>query len=183
MNPSTELRLEGPHLILRSMRPEDADDSYHRWMNDPEITRHLESRFTVHSVEDIRQFIINTSLDPRYVFLAICTRSDGRHIGNIKLGPIIQPHRYADIGLIIGEKDCWGHGYATEAVTLLAEHAFNHLKLHKLTAGCYSTNMASARAFEKAGFIIEARRVSQYWQDEAYVDCILMGKHNPSESL
>lgn len=165
------------------MNPSDADGPYQRWMNDPEITMHLESRFTFHGVEDIRAFIRATISDPQNLFLAICQKSDGRHIGNIKLGPISPAHRVGDIGLIIGEKDCWGKGYATEAITLLSAHAFESLNLHKLTAGCYSTNLGSARAFEKAGFHVEGRRVSHYWQHERYVDCILLARHNPAEAL
>ncbi len=178
-----ELRLEGTNLLLRTLRPADAEGPYHRWMNDSEITMHLESRFAAHSVEEIRNYIETTVSDPLHIFLAICQKSDGRHIGNIKLGPITHPHRYGDIGLIIGEKDCWGRGYATEAISMISDHAFGQLKLHKLTAGCYSTNMGSARAFEKAGFHIEGCRVSHYWQHDRYVDCILLARHNAAETI
>jgi [ribosomal protein S5]-alanine N-acetyltransferase len=179
MTSAADLSLTGEHLLLRPLTPEDADGSYHRWMNDPQITCHLESRFSSHSVEAIREYVSGIAADSRYLFLAICLRESGRHIGNIKLGPVVQPHNHGDIGIIIGEQDCWSKGYATEAVSLLVKHAFEVMGLHKLTAGCYSTNMGSARAFEKAGFAIEAVRPSHYWQNGIYVDAVLMGMVNP----
>ena len=45
---------------------------------------------------------------------------DGRHIGNIKIGPVHSYHRRARIGLLIGEKEFWNRGYATEAIKLAA---------------------------------------------------------------
>jgi [ribosomal protein S5]-alanine N-acetyltransferase len=183
MNSPAALQLEGPRIFLRPVTPKDASGPYHRWLNDPEITMHLESRFITHTVEAIRSYIESIVANPLNVFLAICLKENGGHIGNIKLGPVSQPHRTGDIGLIIGERECWGQGYATEAIIQIADHAFGTMGLHKLTAGCYSTNLGSARAFEKASFHIEGRRVSHYWQLGRYVDCILLARHNPAELL
>jgi len=174
--------LEGPRLCLRPMCLTDAEGPYLGWMNDPQVSRHLESRFNVHSRDDLRDFIRRTLEDFRYVFFAICLRESMRHVGNIKLGPIVQPHRLADIGLLIGEVDCWGKGFATEAIRLMSRYGFDQLGLHKLTAGCYSTNMASARAFEKAGFVIEAIRPSHFLQDGVFVDYVMLGLVNPVSS-
>jgi len=181
MNPAILPVLDGPRLRLRPMCLADAEGPYLRWMNDPQVTRHLESRFTAHSRDDLRGFIQSMVNDPRYVFLAICIRESDRHVGNIKLGPIVQPHRLADVGMIIGETDCWGLGFATEAVRLISQHAFEQLQLHKLTAGCYGTNLASARALQKAGFVIEAVRPSHFLQDGVFVDYVVLGQVNPRE--
>ena len=89
------------------------------------------------------------------IFLAIVLKDNKKHIGNIKIGPINWYHRLAEIGIMIGEKDCWGKGYAAEAISLLADFAFSKLNLHKLTAGCYEQNQGSLKAFQKAGFEVE----------------------------
>ena len=54
----------------------------------------------------------------------ICLVEDGRHIGNIKLGPIQWLHRRADLSLFIGDKSCWSLGYASEAIGLVRDWAF-----------------------------------------------------------
>ena len=144
--------LLSPRLLLRDIRDDDINANYYRWLNDPEISQYLETRFQPQSLPQIAAFVAarRGSLDEQ--LLAICLRSDGRHIGNIKLGPINWLHRRAEISLFIGEQDCWGQGLASEAIALLCRHAFVTLNLNKLMAGAYEGNIGSIRAFEKCGF-------------------------------
>lgn len=171
----SEAFIDGERLYLREVQLADAEGGYHRWMNDAEVTRYLESRFYPHSVESLKEFISGNQ-GPDNLLLAIVEKNGHRHIGNIKLGPINWLHRRGDIGILIGEKDCWGKGYATEAVQLLTDYAFDSLNLHKVTAGCYDLNEGSARAFEKAGFVREATRPGHYYHDGVYVNEILLGR-------
>ena len=172
----------GLRVFLRPMTEDDATDDYVAWMNDPDVNRYLESRFTTHTKDGLRAFIRQTVADPRCVFMAICLTDGGRHIGNIKLGPVSAEHGHGDIGLIIGARDCRGKGYATEAISLIVKHAFHTLGLHKLTAGCYAENAASRRAFEKLGFLVEGIRRSHYKCGERHVDAVLLGMTNPAHA-
>ena len=56
-----------------------------------------------------------------------------------------------DLGFWFG-RDHWGQGYATEAVTTVADYALNTLGAGRLKAGVFIENPASARVLEKAGF-------------------------------
>jgi len=47
------------------------------------------------------------------------------------------------------EKEQWGKGYATEAISLVVNYAFNNLNLHRVTAGCTELNLGSLKAFQK----------------------------------
>jgi RimJ/RimL family protein N-acetyltransferase len=171
--------LSGQRLYLREVRPEDVNENYYHWMNDPEVMHFLESRFFPNPAESLRQYVAGKQGDRNNIFLAIVLQENHRHIGNIKLGPIDWIHRLGEVGILIGEKDCWGHGYATEAIGLLAEYAFNRLNLHKVTAGCYGNNEGSTRAFEKAGFVREGVRKQHFFCDGARVDLILLGRVRP----
>jgi [ribosomal protein S5]-alanine N-acetyltransferase len=162
--------LSGQNIYLREITISDVPGAYYRWMNDPAITQFLESRFYPNTMDSLNEYVKNKQADSNNVFLAIVIKENHRHIGNIKLGPINWIHRFADIGIIIGEKDCWGKGYASEAISLVTKFAFNTLNLHKLTAGCYEMNQGSVKAFQKAGFYIEGGRKSQYYYQGAYID-------------
>ena len=177
-SPSFAPFLESERLYLRALTLEDVTDDYCRWMNDPEVTRNLESRFFPQSKESIRAFVQSIQGDRNNAFFAIVLKAGDRHIGNIKLGPINWLHGLGEIGLMIGEKETWGKGYATEAIRLVTGYAFQRLNLHKVTAGCYATNKGSARAFERAGFDVEGIRPNHLFCDGKYVDCILLGKIN-----
>jgi ribosomal-protein-alanine N-acetyltransferase len=168
--------IEGERICLREVGEPDVTDAYERWMNDPEVTRYLESRFSPHSKESIQDYVRRLAADRDNLLLAIVIRETGLHIGNLKLGPIDRNHRSADLGIMIGEKSSWGHGYATEAIALATEYAFEKLSLHKVTAGCYEVNEASRRAFAKAGFREEGLRKEQYLTDEGYVGGVVMGR-------
>ena len=172
--------LQGKHIYLRNVVPDDVNEAYCQWMNNPATNKFLESRFYTHSIESLREYIVNKQGDNLNAFFAIVLKDEDLHIGNIKLGPIDSNHHLADIGIMIGEKDCWGKGYATEAINLVVGYAFDTLGLHKVTAGCYAPNKGSIRAFEKAGFVQEGVRKAHCYFEGEYVDDILLGFVKPT---
>jgi RimJ/RimL family protein N-acetyltransferase len=179
--PSPPHVVEGEHLSLRGLTPDDASEAHAAWMNDPEINCYTESRFTRHTLESIRQYIETITSANTNLFLAIIAKEEG-HIGNIKLSNIDRHHGTAEVGIIIGDKRCWGRGYGCEAIDLLAEYAFTTLGLRKLTAGIYETNTGSIRAFEKAGFVVEGVMKEQYISDGKAIDAVRLGRLRPSSS-
>ena len=166
--------LLGPRLYLREVLATDVSENYCRWMNDPEVTRYLESRFHSQTLEDIRAYVLQMQQSSDTLFLAILLKEKDTQIGNIKLGPINPNHRFADIGILIGEKTHWGKGYATEAIRLLSQYAFEKLQIHRLTAGAYANNPGSWRAFEKAGFLREATEHKKWLCEGRHVDGICL---------
>lgn len=168
--------LRGARLTLRTLAATDAGGPYLGWMSNPTVLRYLEARHVPHDRATLQAFIEMSNADPSTLLLGITITADGRHIGNIKLGPIDAHHRRGDIGILIGDTAVWGRGYAAEAIGLLAAHAFSALRLHKLTAGFYASNTASVRAFEKAGFHVEARLREHWHRDGAREDGVLMAR-------
>lgn len=168
-----------PRLRLRSLATDDASDTYLSWMNDPGTNRYLESRFQRLEHDDLLRFIAGCNDATNSLLLAVTLRDGGRHIGNIKLGPIDAHHGFGDIGLVIGSPADWGVGYAREAIAALSDHAFARLQLHKLTAGCYASNLGSRRAFEACGFVVEGVRRSQYRCGDRWEDAVLLGRLAP----
>jgi [ribosomal protein S5]-alanine N-acetyltransferase len=165
-------------IFLREVRNEDVNDAYYRWMNDGEITKYLESRYYPNSLESLKEYVNNNKNNDLNVFFAIVLKENKYHIGNIKLGPINWIHRFADVGIIIGEKNYWGKGYGTEAIKLVADYAFYTLNLNKLNSGCYAVNRASIKAFEKAGFAQEGVKKKQYFFEGKYIDDVQLGLLN-----
>ena len=167
--------LEGKDIFLRPIISSDATNAYVGWLNDPEVNQYLESRFSTHSTESLRKYIEEIITNPNNHFFAIVRRDSEKHIGNIKIGPINRHHKFADVGIIIGDKNCWGKGFASEAIRLSANYAFNTLKLHKLTAGAYVNNIGSIRAFKNTGFYVEGTREKHYLYKGKYIDAVLLG--------
>lgn len=169
------LFIEGKNICLREIQISDVKKNYYNWMRDPEVNQYLESRFEKWSVRRLKNYVKETKINRDNFFWAIILKETGRHIGNIKLGPINRKHGFADLGIIIGEKPYWGKGFATEAITLVVDYAFGKLKLNKLTAGAYANNIGSIKAFKNAGFLTEGIRKRQYLYNKKYVDGVLLG--------
>jgi RimJ/RimL family protein N-acetyltransferase len=173
-----ELPVAGPDGLvdLFVLRPDDVTDAYVGWLNDGAVNQYLESRFASHTIETTRTFVADQLASPHNLFLGIRLRPTGRHVGNIKIGPINTLHRTAEIGILIGDRTAWGMGVATAAIRAVAEIAERSLALRKITAGCYASNVGSRRAFEKAGFAVEGVRPRQLLLNGEPEDMIVMGK-------
>jgi RimJ/RimL family protein N-acetyltransferase len=171
--------LKGKNILLRKLSIEDATAEYLGWLNDYETSKYTESRHFVHTMESLKNFVAHVNNENNYCF-AITDIHSGKHIGNIKIGNIHQIYKYADVGLIIGDKNYWGKGIATEAIQLCIEFAFKRLKLHRLWAGIYDVNVGSIKAFEKAGFVREGCEKEKCLFEGKRVDCYIYGIINES---
>jgi [ribosomal protein S5]-alanine N-acetyltransferase len=149
------MKLTGGKIYLRPISIDDTSEEYVNWLNDKDVNQYLESRFEVASMENLRSFIEITLLSKDNYFFAIVDNQTDKHIGNIKIGPVNRSHKRGDIGILIGDKKFWGKGIATEAISLVSEFALSNLNLNKVTAGCYSNNIASYKAFLNCGFVEE----------------------------
>jgi ribosomal-protein-alanine N-acetyltransferase len=142
-------------LFYKKLAESDVTESYSQWLNDSEVNRYIEARHTHHTVESCREFVRKVNLDPAHHLFGIFLQSDGSHIGNIKLGFIDKHHDTGQLGILIGQKMCWGKGFATESIKSITLWGFEFLHLEKIEAGCYEENTASLRAFLKVGYQVE----------------------------
>lgn len=167
--------LEGERIYLRDVRETDVNDKYYSWLDDPAVNKYLETRFEHQSKEKILNFVKNLAGNENEHFFAICIKENDEHIGNIKLGPINNHHKNADISLFIGEKAFWGKGIASEAIRVITKYGFLTLALNKLKAGAYASNLGSINAFKKNGYKQEALLREHVFSDGKFEDVVLLG--------
>lgn len=153
--------LNGRIVKLRALDLSDCTQEYVGWLSNHEISQYLETRWTDQSLETILDFVksIRESSDS-YIFAIMY---EGKHVGNIKIGPINFIHRYADISYFLGNATLFGKGIMTEAVNLICDFGFNILRLHKICAGAYKQNIGSQKVLLKNGFIQEGIKRCQYY--------------------
>ena len=147
-----DVALQGNKLFLRNILLEDCTEKYVNWLNDSEINEYLESRLSVQTIESVSKFVSGIiQSNDNYMFAIVHKETDG-HIGNVKIGPIHPVYKHAFVGYLIGDKNYWGKGLASEAVYLAAKFCFDILKLHKVNAGVIAPNIGSIKVLEKLGF-------------------------------
>lgn len=163
-------------IFLRPLAEEDVGEDYLGWMRDPLVTQYLESRDQPQTLDSLRAFVRSMNASPRDHLFGIFLVQGGEHIGNIKIGSIREPHRSADLGLIIGSRPAWGKGYGTEAIMLATRCAFEQFGLNKLWAGMYAENLGSYHAFLKAGYREVGRFRRHILFNGRFIDSILVEK-------
>lgn len=168
--------MDNQKINLRRLQASDVTLEYVNWMNDPEINRYLESRYDDHSLTSIKTFVEAMSHEKGNFLFGIFCNKTSLHIGNIKLGPIDYRYLRAEIGLIVGNRNFWGKGIATEAILIICKFAAEELKLRKVEAGCYSSNQGSKKAFVKAGFEVEGLLKEHFYCNGKPEDSIRLGK-------
>jgi ribosomal-protein-alanine N-acetyltransferase len=164
-------------LILKNLDESDVTEKYLSWMNDKEVLKYLEVKYSPPtSISDLKVFINNVNADDKNLFLGIFLKENLHHIGNVKLGSINTFHKRADIGFIIGNSQYWGMGLASEAIKGVSDYAFKNMDIKKLTAGCYENNIASMRTLVKSGFVQEATLASHVVFNDHRINVFLFGK-------
>jgi RimJ/RimL family protein N-acetyltransferase len=156
------------NFIIRDWKIEDAP-SIAKYANNRKIWMNLRDAFPhPYSLHDAEAFISRVVKSDQAHLFAIATQSEA--IGGIGFVPGKDVHRYtAELGYWLAEP-FWGKGIMTQAVRSLAAYAMHDLRLHRLYAEPYSTNPASMRVLEKAGFICEGRLRSNAFKDGKVLD-------------
>ncbi len=149
--------LEGRIVNLRPQELTDAA-TMQRWVNDTEVTATLGNRYMwslAAEEEHLRQRAPKRPSFEEQLF-AIKTK-EGRHIGNLGLHEITAENRGCDLGIVIGEKDCWSQGYGTDAIVTALRFAFSELNLRRVELHAYADNERGIACYRKCGFVEEAR--------------------------
>ncbi len=154
--------------IIRDWQMEDAP-SIAKYANNNKIWMNLRDAFPhPYGIQDAESFILRVTRTDSIIAFAIASPYEA--IGSIGLMPGQDVHRYtAEMGYWLAEP-FWGKGIMTQAVKSLADYAINDLKMHRIYAEPYTTNPASARVLEKAGFLYEGVLRSSVFKDGKILD-------------
>ncbi|GAC1620008.1 MAG: GNAT family protein [Candidatus Elarobacter sp.] len=153
---------------LRAIEPAEYE-TWRGWINRPDVMAGMD-RAVQPSAEEHRRYVEGAAASGRARFLGIETLEPPRLIGVVWLWDIDPRHRRAEVRIVVGDPDARGRGYGADALDALAAYAFGTLDLRKLYAFIHATNGASRRAFEHAGFALEATLEREAYRDGREVD-------------
>jgi RimJ/RimL family protein N-acetyltransferase len=166
-------------LVQLSLRETGAEaEILARWSRDTEYWR-LRSTDSAYpqSARSIRARLAADWLgpDPTNYYFYIRTRAEDRLIGTVGLFDVDGVHGDAVVGIGLGERDCWGRGYGTDALRVLLRFAFHELNLRRVSLSVLSSNPRAMRSYEKAGFVYEGRHRRQNHIEGRRYDEVCMG--------
>ena len=164
--------IQGERVRLRALEPSDLPD-YHRWLNDPEVVRHL-LIYAPLSMPDEEAWYEAMRADDSQMVFAIETET-GQHIGNLGLMHINWKDRTAELGIVIGEKSQWGKGYGQGAIRTMLAFVFGEMNLNRIYLRVYADHALAINAYRKCGFVEEGRLRQDVYSEGTYHDMLVMG--------
>jgi len=165
--------IEGRTVVLRPHVARNVA-AFTRWYADPEVARLTRYQDGPMRPDDVRRFFEARVTGSGSLALAIHLRESDRLIGTCAFSQLDGDNGSALFHITIGEPDCWGHGYGTEATALMLEHAFGTLELHRVGLAVFAFNERAIRSYRKVGFVLEGRSREAIWRGGAFSDEIHM---------
>ena len=169
-------RLESERLYYVPMDMKFANEVYLGWLNDPEVNRYLEVP-KQNFLDDLKKYVQST-IDAGILFWAILKKEGDKHIGNIKIDPINTKHGYGEYGILMGDRNEWGKGYAKEASLAIIDFCFNTLALRKVNLGVIAKNEAAVKLYQNLNFVTEGVYKNHVVLENGYSDVIRMAIFN-----
>ena len=157
--------LQGDGLTLNTIEEEDLP-FLRDTINDPAVRAGLLFRPPLNLRQE-RAYFEDVISGDGSVNLLVCV--DGDPAGTIGIEGIDDVNGSAEIGLFLVEA-FWGEGLGTEAARVLTDYAFDERRLHRLYARVRADNEASARIWEKLGYVHEATHREAAFHEGEHVD-------------
>jgi len=161
-------------FILRRFTVNDAEDMFHNWANDPEVTKYL--RWPEHQNIEITKKILDEWVanydDSTYYSWAITLKENDMVIGSIGIMNVREVDECGEIGYCIS-KSWWGKGIMTEVLKAVISYGFHETGFNRLEADHSINNPVSGRVMQKAGMVYEGIARQKYRANLGFQDCKL----------
>jgi len=138
------------NYIIRPFKKEDAL-LWQVWDTDVEIQAHMpEPKNELQKIQEQYDYIEECENDEEGYYWSI--DSDEKTIGTVSLTEIDDHHKSAELGIVIGDKNFWGKGVATEVIKSIINNAIQELNIEYISAEVEEANIGMQKVFIKCGF-------------------------------
>jgi len=170
--------LIGSRVCLGPMFQADAPIIFN-WRNSVDILR-LDGLYRPLSQSSFDEWFARIGRDPSMVVFSIRRQGDLAFLGYLQIVNIQAAPRAAEIGIMIGDKEHRGRGYAQEALRLCIEFCWKELNLQRLSMKVVGDNPAAVHTYQKAGFELEGVMRRAAYVDGEFRDMTLLALLRPS---
>ena len=149
------------------------DEYIIKWRNEPKLSAFLFSENTITLESHRKWYEKYKESDDREEFV-IYVIDTNIPIGTIGLSSIDKANLKAEYGIIIGENDYIGKGYAKEASQLILKYAFDELHLNKVFLKVFDDNNRAIGMYNTLGFSIDGILRQDIFKQGAFHNVIEM---------
>lgn len=169
------MNIRGKIVTLRAIEMEDLD-LLAKWSNSPEIWELVGGWHFPYSKLSTEKYIKDVNHnDMKYQNFAIETEEMG-FIGTTNLVNIDWKNGNAFNGIMLGDKESRGKGYALDAVMTVMRYAFKELGLNRLDGDMIAYNDRSIDFYiRKCGWVIEGKKEGWFYRNGQRHDKVMVG--------
>jgi [ribosomal protein S5]-alanine N-acetyltransferase len=151
MTSEEHIRFDGGYL--RVLGTDDIHPGYINGLNDPEVNRYLDAvKQAPQTLQSVQQFVLINNQSANAVLFGIWQDGVPDHVGTVRLHSMDSYHQIASMGICLFDKNCWGLGLGCKAIAACSSWARDTFNLRWIEASAYDSNIASQKAFLKAGY-------------------------------
>ena len=168
-------QLETERLILRQIRPSDAEDVF-VFRSDADVMRYI-PRPIAQSLDDIYPLLAmieDLIIKGERINWGICLKSTGQLIGMIGFVQIKPEHFRGEVGYVLA-KAYHRQGIMREALNKVLHFGFETLQFHSIEAIVDADNTASSALLLDAGFRQEAYFREDFYQHTSFRNSVHYG--------
>lgn len=144
------------------LRPYEAGDisSWRKWDVDSAVQKFLPEPKNLPMSEDAGlKYLKECEREIDGYYFSIVWKENNKLIGTISITEINTYHGIGELGIVIGEKEFWGKGVATEAIKMILDLAPS-LGLRRIAAEFEEGNIGMEKALVGSGFQKESNPIS-----------------------
>lgn len=169
------MNIVGKKVTLRAIELSDVA-LLNKWANAPELWDKLGGWHFPYSELSTEKWIINiNNNDMKNQVFAIESPEHGI-IGTANLVNIDWKNKNAFHGMMLGDKDTRGRGYAQDVVMAIMRYAFDELGLNRLDGDMIASNDVSISFYtKKCGWEIEGIKKGWFYRKGKFLDKVVVG--------
>jgi len=148
--------LQSDRLQLRKLTLRDTPDIFEIYSNQ-EVMLYFDDRFAFEDVAEAEQMITeyDSAIRDQYSMRwGIVLKESGKIIGTCGFHAISDYHKRIEVGYDLN-RNYWGKGYMSEALSLIIGYAFGNSDVNRIEAFVEPPNTASGALLGRLGFRLE----------------------------
>lgn len=142
--------IKGQLTFIRTLHDYEVEKKLIDWLNDPVVNTFLEVKSKKYDLIKQQNFVKKINKNPNSAYLGIFSHEQVLigtsilRIENLVEGTV-------SVGIMVGDKSCWGKGFGSDALLLVCSQLkTNNFKT--IFAGVDARNLRSKRLFQRCGF-------------------------------
>ena len=160
--------LQGERVLLRPVRPADVV-AHREFATDRELAW-LDSGNPREYPQVVENFLSDAVGDDAHFSIVV----GDDYVGYCSLKMISSSEPLYELGIVIGDRNYWNHGFGREVVSLLVRHGFRDLGAGAIELTTHGRNERAVRCFTAVGFRERFRKAEAIPYEEEHVDMIEM---------